>query len=321
MAGTRSSWSLEEPGVVVGSASAPRGTARSASNDRAAGIVDAHHHLWDLAVGPYPWLRGRGDAATTSWIGEYAAIRRSWLVQDYLRDADGVNIVASVHVEAGWGDRSSISETQWLQAVADRHGFPHAIVVAVDLGDVDAERQLDQHLEFANVRGVRMTRMGPHIGEAAFLRGFAAVAARGMSYDLNLRIEDVPLAVGLVNTFPDTPIVIGNLANPRTLDRGALNDWTSAMHGLSDAGNVTMKLSGFGMADHSWTVDVIRPWVRAALEAFSPDRCMFGSNWPVDRLYGTLPQLVGAVRSIVEERGPDAVEAVFASTARRIYRI
>jgi predicted TIM-barrel fold metal-dependent hydrolase len=207
-----------------------------------------------------------------------------------------------------------------LQEIADRHGFPHAIVSAVDLSAREVESQLDEHLRFPNVRGVRTIRMG---GFAAreFRRGFAALAERQLSFDANLRFEHASELLDLAAAFPYSLIAIDNMANPLTLEGPYLERWRAAMQPLSAAPNVVMKISGLGMADHAWTTRSIRPWVLAAIEIFSPARCMFGTNWPVDKLYGSLPALVSALRAIVGEVSTTAPGDVFRHTAARCYRL
>lgn len=283
-------------------------------------VVDAHYHLWDLDRAGYAWLREPGDPATTAWIGDYGAIRRSCLVDEYSREANRCDIVKSVHVEASRGTRDAVDETRWLQALAQHDGFPHAIVASADLSASDVAARLDEHLQSPRTRGIRNVRMGG-IAEAAFRSGFAALAGRDLAFDANLRIEDAGELLDLAASFPATTIAIDNLANPPALDEATLTRWTEAMLPLADAPNVVMKISGVGMADHEWTVERIRPWVLRAIEVFSPDRCMFGSNWPVDSLYATLYDLVTAVGSIVGELGPDPSQAVLRRTAERCYRI
>jgi predicted TIM-barrel fold metal-dependent hydrolase len=283
-------------------------------------LVDAHHHLWDLARPGYAWLRRDGDPGTTAWIGDYAAIRRSYLIDDYLRDAEGCGLVKSVHVESGWGSGDSSWESRWLQETADRHGFPHAIVASVDLSAANAEAHLDRHLQWPNVRGVRMIRMGG-FSDPAFRRGFAGLAERGLVYDANLRPEQALELLALAEAFPATTIAVDNLANPATLDIAYLDRWTAAMRPFAGIPNVLMKVSGLGMADHDWTIERIRPWVLSALEVFAPERCMFGSNWPVDGLYSGFASPANAIRSIVGEFSSDAADQVFRGTAERCYRI
>ena len=283
-------------------------------------IVDAHHHLWDLDRAGYPWLREPGDPATTAWIGDYRAIRRSFLADEYSLDASRCGIVKSVHVEASRGTRHAVDETRWLEATAALVGFPTAIVASADLSAPGVAARLDEHLASPRLRGIRNVRMGG-FEERAFRRGFAALEERGLTFDANLRMEEATSLIDLAASFPATTIAINNLTNPPALDGTALARWTLAMQPLADAPNVFMKISGVGMADHGWTTERIRPWLVRAIEIFSPDRCMFGSNWPVDSLYADLPDLAGAVGSIVGELGPVASAAVFRRTAEQVYRI
>lgn len=284
-------------------------------------IVDAHHHIWDLERHRYRWLEADGNHTTTKWIGDYSSIRRTFSIDDYLREASGAGLIKSVHVEALWGGADSIEETRWLQSVADRHGLPNAIVAAVDLCTRDVETQLDRHLKSANVRGVRMSQLSGLVSRRDFRRGFAALAERGLSYDLNIRLEEAEQGLRLAEAFPDTNVLVDNMANPESLDDAYLAHWQAAMRTLAEAPNVAMKISGLGMADHHWTADRILPWVRAAIAIFSPVRCMFGSNWPVDRLYGSYGSLVDALRKITSDLADPDREQVFRLTAERCYRI
>src|SRR4051812_45930383 len=103
--------------------------------DDADAFVDAHHHLWDLERHRYEWLDGVGWPEETAVIGPYQPIRRTYLVDEYLRDADGSGLVKSVHVQADLSDEDPVTETRWLQAIADEAQFPTAIVAYADLTD------------------------------------------------------------------------------------------------------------------------------------------------------------------------------------------
>jgi len=284
-------------------------------------FVDAHHHLWDLDHHRYQWLADPGVPETERWIGDYAAIRTSYLLADLLRDASGCGLAKSVHVEALWGGEDSTDETRWLQAIADRHGFPHAIVARVDLRRPDAEAHLARHAAHPNFRGVRMAEMRGLISGTDFRRGFAAIRRLGLSYDLNIVWCDAGAALDLARSSPETPIVVDNMANPASLEWDLLLDWWIQMRSLAAAPNVAMKISGLGMADHSWTVDRIRPWVLEAIDIFGPGRCMFGTNWPVDSLYGSYRELVNAYATTVAAFTDAERSALFAETAQRVYRV
>ncbi|MDP3226105.1 MAG: hypothetical protein Q8M96_23485, partial [Rubrivivax sp.] len=100
-------------------------------------VVDCHHHLWDLQANHYPWLT---DRVTQRVCGDYAAIRKNYLLEDFRRDAADVNLVQSVHVEAVADPSDPAKETRWLRSIADSTGsggFPHGIVAYCDLGRAD----------------------------------------------------------------------------------------------------------------------------------------------------------------------------------------
>jgi predicted TIM-barrel fold metal-dependent hydrolase len=90
---------------------------------------------------------------------------------------------------------------------------------------------------------------------------------------------------------------------------------------LAKAENVYMKISGLGMADRNWTVDSLRPWVIACIEAFGTSRVVFGTNWPVDRMYSSYPDLINAYARIISGFTPDEQLAMFSGNAERLFRI
>lgn len=284
-------------------------------------FVDSHHHLWDPRRHLYGWLSDGGDPATTQWIGDYVSLRRPYPLEEFLLEASGSGLLKSVHIEALWGAHDTVEETRWLQGLADARGFPHAIVAAVDLRAPDAEFQIDRHAESPNLRGIRMTQMGDLVARADFRRGFAALAKRDLAYDLNIRYEDVPHALALASAFPQTMIAVDNMANPASLEFEHLRAWKTALERLAVAPNVVMKISGLGMADHAWTVSSVRAWVLTAIDIFSPTRCMFGSNWPVDGLYSSYAALMDSFRNAIADIDADGREAIMRRVAERVYRI
>src|SRR5207244_13279947 len=135
-----------------------------------------------------------------------------------------------------------------------------------------------------NFSGGRMAEMRGLISGTDFRRGFAAIRRLGLSYDLNIVWCDAGAALDLARSSPETPIVVDNMANPASLEWDLLLDWRIQMRSLAAAPNVAMKISGLGMADHSWTGDRIRPWVLEALDTVGPGRGMSGTHGPVESL-------------------------------------
>jgi predicted TIM-barrel fold metal-dependent hydrolase len=291
-------------------------------------IVDAHHHLWDLQRGRYPWLQGPPIKLT---IGDYAALRRDYLIDDFRSDIAGHDIVASVHVQADWDERGDpVAETAWLQAVADRHGFPHAIVAYADLAAPDVESLIARHRAYRNLRGVRMLRPGPStpgLAQAEMLdapqwrSGFAQLAPLGLSYDLRVTPAEMPAALRLARDFPEATIIVDHLGYAPGRNPALAEAWRDGVAALATCPNVAMKLSGFAIVDRAWTIETIRPWIAIAIERFGPERCLFGSNFPVDRLGADYARVVAAMCALVADLPRSAQAAILAGTARRIYRL
>jgi predicted TIM-barrel fold metal-dependent hydrolase len=295
-------------------------------------VVDPHIHLWNLEALHYPWLR---ETATT-FMGDYQTLVKSYDIERFQEDAAGIEVLKVVHIEAGHDANDPVAETRWLQSLADNHagvGLPHAIVAYADLSAPDVERTLDAHLAFANVRGIRQIlnvhtdRYYDYVGrhfmrEPGWQAGFAHLAARGLSFDLQIYPSQMPEAVRLAQMHPDTTLIINHTG--MFVDRASVTgwrQWRDGMRGLAACPNVNVKISGMGMFDHSWTVESLRPYVLETIDTFGIERCMFASNFPVDRLYSSYPQVWRAYAAIVAGASPVEQEALFKSNAARIYRI
>ena len=291
----------------------------SAPVDRSITFVDTHHHLWELGRLPYAWLTGEGDPDEAAVLGEYGMIRSDWGPDRLGREFHGQSVIKTVHVEAAMSGTDPVAETRWLADVQRTHGWPNGFVVYCDLRDPHAEAILDAHLEASElVRGVRMRATGDHT-DASFERGFRAMSARGLSYDL----DDASIGPDLAGRYPSTQIVLGHAGAPYRRDAETFEAWSEAIGRLARHENVACKISGLGMGDHRWTTASIRPWVLRCIEAFGPERSMFGTNWPVDLLYAPYIEQVDAYRTILAQEGFDTAvqHALLHGNAERIYGI
>jgi predicted TIM-barrel fold metal-dependent hydrolase len=286
-------------------------------------MVDAHHHLWDLRRHQYDWLMGDGWPEKTARLGDYTDIRRDYLVDDFLRDGVPSGVVKSVHLQADWTgpDPDPVNETRWLQAAADRTGFPHAIVAWEDLRAPDLDARLARHGESPNMRGIRIVPDAEMLEDPAFRRGFARLGELGLTFDLAVTPDLMPLASRLIRAIPGTLVILEHTGLPVTLSDVYFETWRRALRSLSELPWVTIKISGLGTVDHHWSTDRLRPWVLEAIEQFGANRTMFATNWPVDRLYSTYQALIAAYRAIVVSASASEQAALFAGTAERVYRI
>jgi predicted TIM-barrel fold metal-dependent hydrolase len=294
-------------------------------------IVDPHHHLWDLEHFSYPWLSTRPLPASVA--GDVGPIAKSYLLDDYLADAANQNVVKSVHIDAGFDPSYPVEETRWLQATADKHGFPHGIVARAELHRPDVEATLAAHCAFPNMRGIRhIVNWHPDpaktyvskpdfLTDTAWLRGFVLLKRYGLSFDLQLYPSQMIDAARLAAHHPDTTIILNHAGMPVDRDPDALSLWREGMRSLAAQPNVQVKISGLGMVDWNWTEESIRPFVLDTIEIFGVERCMFASNFPVDKLYSSFGTLYRAFRSIVSDFSFGERRKLFSDNALATYRI
>ena len=296
-------------------------------------IVDAHHHLWDLERHDYPWLRPE----TPHPAGDLTPICHSYRLDDFLFDAVGLELVKSVHLQAEVDRRDTVAETAWLQAIADApdsSGFPHGIVAFADLADPNVGATLEQHCSYANMRGIRYilnyeagellycaTERGDWLRDPQWRRGYALLAKYGLSFDLQIFWQQMADALDLARTFPDTQIILNHTGMPRKRDPAYVEAWRNGMRALAAAPNLAAKISGLPMFHHDWTPELIRPFVLDTIEIFGVERCMFASNFPVDKLNAEYEAIWHAFDQITADCSPEERRALFHDNAARFYRL
>jgi predicted TIM-barrel fold metal-dependent hydrolase len=283
-------------------------------------IIDTHIHLWDLGRLTYSWLQAV-DPAEAAVLGNYDAVRKNYLVEDYLQEIRNSGVTKAVHVQAAVGHPDPVEETAWLQAIADARGLPQAIIGFCNLCEGSVDAVLDGHQQYANFRGIRMLGTRGKLLDGRFLEGFSRVAKRGLVYDLEASLGDYRAAAKLARRFPNTSIVLEHTGMPMERTAEYFQAWRTELSAFAAVDNVVCKISGLGMTDHKWTVASIRPWVEVCIELFGVKRCMFGTNWPVDSLYGTFEAVVSAFREIVHRLSEDERRQILCGTAEATYRI
>jgi predicted TIM-barrel fold metal-dependent hydrolase len=186
------------------------------------------------------------------------------LVSDYLAETASQRVVRAVHVDAGWDYRDPVGETAWLQSVADNpgsQGFPHGIVARASLQATGIGAVLDAHLAYPNIRGIRQIvnwhpdpektyiQVPDLLDDVAWRQGFALLAGRGLSFDLQCYPGQFDQAFRLADDFPDTSIILNHTGMPVDRAPEGFSHWREGLAALSKRPNVTIKISGLGMLD------------------------------------------------------------------------
>lgn len=293
-------------------------------------IVDAHHHLWDLSSGRYPWLTGEPREAV---FGSIEPLMRDYFIEDYLGDMAVVNLVKSVHIQACFDEDDPVAETAWLQSVADQHGFPHGIIAYVPLHAPDAEARLEQNLAYANMRGIRhivswhenpaftFSDRPDVMQDPAWRRGLGLLQKHNLSFDLMLYSGQLLEAYDLACDFPETQIILNHTGSPADRDDAALKFWRDGMTKLAQAPNVAVKISDLGAYDHNWTLESVRPFILHTLDAFGPARCLFASDFPVAALHGGAQAVYDSFKTLVADLTVTEQRALFHDNAIKFYRL
>lgn len=284
-------------------------------------FIDTHVHFNDSkhANLHWDWL---APEATHPILGDIDGIKHErYSVDEFEAETRFSNVTKVVHVQADIGSPDPVDETAWLQQLADETGVPQGIVADAPLQSLDAESVLERHVHFANVRGIRDFGEGDYLHDPAFERGYALLEKYDLVFDLDTTWEKMPAAKRLAQRHEATTLVVDHCGFPRARDDEYFAAWKQAIHDLAEANNVIMKISGLGMFDPRWTVDSFRPWILECIEAFGAQRCVFGTNWFVDRLYSSYPDLIDAYRQIIKDFSHDEQVAMFSANAERVFRI
>jgi L-fuconolactonase len=267
-------------------------------------FVDAHVHYWQPSINDwYPALRSR-------------PIYRDVLPGEFPASA------GHVHVSAVSSPQHVLDETRWLNQLRTATGLPTAIIGTIDpaADPATTEKSLLAQAESPAFRGIRVfTGLDPQADTTREL--FHLLAAHGWIFDLITRPAEIAAYLPALTASPNTAFVLEHAGWPDGPGPDQFHHWRQAITPLAVLPNVDCKISGLGMALHTTDPDQLRPWIETCIELFGIDRCLFGSNFPVDSIAGTYTDLMDAYCDITSPLSPEDQHKLFADNARRRYRL
>jgi L-fuconolactonase len=256
--------------------------------------IDAHHHLWKFDSSQYAWISQK-----------MAVIRHDFLPADLKREIDAAGIEGVVSVQA----RQSLQETIWLLSLAGQHDFIRGVVGWAPLAARSAKSDLETLAREKKLKAVRHVLQGEpddnYMLRDEFNAGVALLRDYGLAYDILIFEKHLPQTIKFVDRHPNQVFVLDHVAKPRIKD-GVISPWRENIKELSRRQNVYIKLSGMVTeADWAaWTGQQLKPYVDTVLEAFTPRRIMFGSDWPVCLLACTYGRWVETVSQFIGTLSP-----------------
>ncbi|MCH8276679.1 MAG: amidohydrolase family protein [Bacteroidetes bacterium] len=280
-------------------------------------MIDTHVHLWDVDRLDYPWLNG------------LPALNRSYVLDDFDEDTRGYEVKGFVFIECtgAMDDRISQDELEWITELANRDKRIRGIVAHASLEKGEAVHGLLTWLaERPLVKGVRRLLQGEPDVEfclrPGFVEGVQKLAEFGLTFDACIYHFQLESLIRLVDRCPRVLFVLDHIGKPAIRD-GQLDPWREHIRALASLPNVVCKISGvLAEADHdTWTIEQVMPYLEHAVEAFGPDRIMFGGDWPVLRLAGTYSEWMELVIRLAHNLSEPDRDKLFSSNAERVYRL
>jgi predicted TIM-barrel fold metal-dependent hydrolase len=292
-------------------------------------IIDAHHHLWDLDACHYPWLMERG---VIRFFGNPAPIQRNYLASELRVDAANYELAGSVHIQVGVAGGDEVNESRWLDEVAEVDGLPSALVGFCDLAAENAQQVLDDQSRIRRLRGVRhivgrsqeedaASGSDSLLDNPAWVENLASLRERNLSFDLQLIPQQIERAAKVLQRLPGLQVALCHCGSPWDQSSAGLARWRAGLEQLAALPDVYCKISGLAMFKHCWSIDEIRTIVTTCIDVFGASRCMFGSNFPVDKLHKSYDEIWQAYETLASGYSDEEQERLFEGSATEFYRL
>ena len=295
---------------------------------RSVPTIDAHHHIWRL--NDLPWLSG---PQVPRIFGPYQPICRDYPIDEYRGDIAGCDVVKSIYIQTNWPAGQSYSEACWVQSVSDATGWPHANVAHADLADPDAGVLIERLAKLPATRGIRQQlhwhsdpryrfALRPDVmNDKEWRRGLGMLAEHGLLFELQIFSSQMIDGAQLARSFPDTVFVLEHAGMLEDISPRGWQLWREGMTALAQCPNVNVKLSGLGTFVHACRADVVGPIVTETVAMFGADRCLYGSNFPIEKLWTDYKTLCQTFRNAIAHLGETEQAAILHDTAARLYRL
>jgi len=237
--------------------------------------IDSHHHLWDLSIRPQEWMVGDG----------MEPVKRNFDTTDLRSAIEGTGVEKTILVHA----TTTHAETYELLALADVDPTIVGVVGWLQIDSADAIKECEKYLQAPGasyLKGIRDVAQdlpdSNYLAKPQSISTVRELGKLGLTYDILTKTPELQAAIDLVQACPDVQFVLDHISKPY-IAKGELEPWKSLITKLASFENVSCKISGMVTEAkwNAWEVSNFAPYVDHIIESFSPQRLMFGSDWPV----------------------------------------
>jgi predicted TIM-barrel fold metal-dependent hydrolase len=289
-------------------------------------VIDTHVHLYDHRANTYPFLE-QTNAMFQALIGDYSALPRKYMLNDYLADGADVEVAGIVWHE--FLSTDPMREIRWAQKLADDSPIPMAIVARADFLSPYLEKTLNAYAASKNVCGVRehlgwdkdrplrrFASRGDLLTDPAWKRGVSLLSRYALTCQLEVFSTQLRDLLGVIRQNSEVGFTIAVMGWPDRTDSGGFASWKTDVTELARCENVRLSISAleciFGM---NWSISEAQPWVEITFDLFGPERVMFGSHRPISLLATGRQSPYPAYEKMTENLSVAEREAVFHSNA------
>jgi L-fuconolactonase len=277
--------------------------------------IDSHHHIWDLSVRDQEWITG--DAMQP--------IHRNFVISDLHDAIAGSHIDRTILVQTA----TDYAETPELLAIAQAEQLVGAVVGWLKIDAPDAIAHLHQYQDLPGgeylkgIRDIAQDHPDPnYLAKPETIANVRKLGELGITYDLLTKTPELAAAIKLVRACPDVQFVMDHISKPR-IAKQEMEPWKTLMSKLATFPNVSCKVSGLVTEANwkEWQVNDFKPYIDHIIEIFTPQRLMFGSDWPVANLGGTYAEVVELAEALTSGLTSGEGEYFWHKTAAAAYRL
>jgi len=290
-------------------------------------IIDSHHHVWEQS--DIEWLQGDIQPRI---FGDYTSIKKDYLIDDYIDDVVDFNVEKSVYIQCNWSKSRCLDEARFIDECYNKSGWPCAFIGYCDLLDSNAREMIDRLFDYPLTRGIRMQlhwhkndlysfANSPSImDDKIFNKNFEHLIKHNAVFELQVFQGQMQSTEKLIDRYPDINFILQHAGMPHDLSDDGMKEWYNFITKLSEYKNLFIKLSGLGTFINQNDPKFINEIVNKVLKIYSSDRCLFGSNFPIEKIWCNYGDIIDAYNAATSKLSEIDKKNIFYETANRLYK-